>query len=274
MKIGKTSHQIALQQDGYQKLVSILMLMHFVASWFVMSVVVFLRRDFGERYLSWVNLLFGYMIVAFFGGFGNAVIAYASGESASQIIGPFALAFIGLSIYHRRRIQKRIKTGIEWHSRYSGTPLLKTLDTSGKPWLKHITSLDEETINKWIEPGLILLLAILARNLHSTPMAVWLFLSGFSLLLHEHISYYLQREWVLDGQDARIEARYYQEAVAGKPAQETAGYTIARSHREIINATRATKAEPEHETKAADPFETLSPDLKNIMDKGEEGATA
>src|ERR1039457_1624984 len=84
----------------------------FVCSWFVLSVVPFLRRNFGERFLSWGNLWFGYTAVATFMFIG----AFIPGHSPHEVTLPFFmfpvsipmlvcyLTFIVLSLGHRSRI--------------------------------------------------------------------------------------------------------------------------------------------------------------------------
>ena len=71
MKIGKVGARIAMATEPGKLVVGVLMLIHFVLSWFVMSVVVFLRKDYGSRYLSWINILFGMFAVSLFTGLGN-----------------------------------------------------------------------------------------------------------------------------------------------------------------------------------------------------------
>jgi hypothetical protein len=48
-------------------------LFYWIAGWFAISISVFLRRNFGERYLSWINLYCGYSLMATFAFFGAPV---------------------------------------------------------------------------------------------------------------------------------------------------------------------------------------------------------
>ena len=82
------------------------------------SVVPFIRKDFGERYLGWLNLFFGYTVVANFFFLGN-MIGMITRRGGSQLMGMFWLAFIAMSIYRRREITAKNNAGVEWHSMIS-----------------------------------------------------------------------------------------------------------------------------------------------------------
>ena len=55
-----------------------------------------------------------------------------------------------------------------------------------------------------------------------------------ALCLRAYIRYYLERQQYLDQRDARIVAKYTNAVLEGRVAQETAGFTIAKSNRELI----------------------------------------
>ena len=59
-----------------------------VSGCFAISVVPFIRKDFGERYLGWLNLFFGYTVVANFFFLGN-VISMLTRHGGSQMMGWF-----------------------------------------------------------------------------------------------------------------------------------------------------------------------------------------
>jgi hypothetical protein len=136
----------------------------FICSWFVISVVPFLQRNFGERYLSWINLYFGYTAVATF-MFGGAFIP----GSPDGYVVPFLpfpvsipmllcyLAFIVLSLAHRLLIWKRNHVGEEWHSFSQGESwlgdILANRDKDGR--IRSRPS--EELIHRWGEPILVTL---------------------------------------------------------------------------------------------------------------------
>jgi hypothetical protein len=112
-----------------------------VSGCFSISVVPFIRKDFGERYLGWLNLFFGYTVVANFFFLGN-MIGMITRRGGSQLMGMFWLAFIAMSIYRRREITAKNNAGVEWHSMYIGTSLLPL-------------PFSQEKIYKFFEPALV-----------------------------------------------------------------------------------------------------------------------
>jgi hypothetical protein len=105
MKLGTTAKHIAMATEPGKLVFGILMLLHWILGWFVMSVVVFLRKNFGERYLGWLNILFGMTAVGIFTGFGNVILSQGQAHLSHTI--EFAYyGVIGLSEYHRVVIRR------------------------------------------------------------------------------------------------------------------------------------------------------------------------
>ena len=217
----------------------------FIASWFALSTAVFMRRDFGERYLGWINLAFAYTAVVNFAFLGNLINGFL-GRGTSQLIFLVWMAFIAASGYHRYVIWKKNRAGVQWHSHYAGTSLLMMIPVS------------EEAKLLWVEPGIVMVLSILLA--HFAPLvSTWLYLSAISLWVHAQITVYYQRQAVLDAVDAGLEARYLGEAVAGKPARETAGVTIAESVRQLVRNDPGVVAL----------MGGLAPELRDMIKRGE-----
>src|ERR1700722_19242759 len=107
----------------WQKSEWVLALLSLISSCFAISIVPFIRKDFGERYLGWLNLFFGYTVVANFTFLGS-MIAVLTRRGGSQYMMLFWLAFIVISLYRRLEISRKNNTGVEWHSMYLGTSLL------------------------------------------------------------------------------------------------------------------------------------------------------
>jgi hypothetical protein len=229
----------------YEVLLSIIGL---ICGCFAVSVVVFVRKDFGERYLSWPNLFFGYSVVANFMFLGSmfAVLARWGGQ---QLMMLFWLAFIVASLYHRWEINRKIKAGVPWHSMYMGTSLLPL-------------PFSEEKIYKFFEPALVFAAGYFLSPL-SGQVGVWLMISAFALFICNHIVFYNERRAMLDIRDAGIEAKYYSAAVSGKPASETAGFVVGESTVRLMRAEASLK----------EAFANLSPELKDVLDT-EQGARA
>ncbi len=62
--------------DIWQKSEWVLALLGLISGCFAVSVVPFIRKDFGERYLGWLNLFFGYTVVRHFVLFAGLLGAF------------------------------------------------------------------------------------------------------------------------------------------------------------------------------------------------------
>ena len=142
-------------------------------------------------------------------------------------------------------IWRKEKAGKLWHSYNPGESLIR------------IPGVSEETVAKWIEPGLLFALAYVAGKFHDTPLRLWLLIGAFAVLVHEHVSYHMQRQSLLDMQDALIEQKNLSAVLSGKPVQQTQGYTIAKSNIALL----------ERSPEMRDAFSTLPDDMKAILDK-------
>jgi len=208
---------------------------------FAISVVPFIRKDFGERYLGWINLFFGYTVVANFFFLGN-LIGMITRRGGSQLMGVFWLAFIAMSIYRRREITAKNNAGVEWHSMYFGTSLLPL-------------PFSQEKIYKFFEPAMVFALGHLLWTF-SGQVGLWLMISAVALLINNHIVFYNERRAILDMRDAQIEAKYFGAALAGKPASETAGFVVAESSIKLMKEDAGLK----------EAFAKLAPELSDVLD--------
>jgi hypothetical protein len=217
-----------------------LALLSLISSCFAVSVVVFIRKDFGERYLGWLNLFFGYTIVANFTFLGG-IIATMTGHGGQQMMMLFWLAFIVMSLYRRFEIARRNNKAVEWHSMYFGTSILPL-------------PFSQEKIYKFFEPALVFGVGQLLWSL-SGQVGLWLMISAVALLINNHIVFYNERRAMLDLRDAQIEAKYMGDAMAGKPAKETAGFVVAESSMKLMRQDASLKSA----------FDNLSPELKEVL---------
>jgi hypothetical protein len=211
-----------------------------ISGCFSISVVPFIRKDFGERYLGWVNLFFGYTVVANFFFLGN-IIGMLTRQGGSTLMGCFWLAFIAMSIYRRREITRKNNAGVEWHSMYIGTSILPL-------------PFSQEKIYKFFEPAMVYIVGHLLWAF-SGQVGLWLMLSSFCLLINNHIVFYNERRAILDMRDAQIESKYLGAALSGKPAKETAGFVVAESSIKLMAQDASLK----------DAFANLSPELKDVL---------
>lgn len=244
MRLGKMGKPVLMNIDAFAAVASIMYILYWVLGWFVMSVVVFLRRGFGERYLSWLNLYFGYLVI-------GPIVWLSSLMSASTVAGVFAAkmlsilwwGFIGLSLYHRFVIWRRDRAGEGWHSLYRG-----------HSWIR-LPFIADDVMKKWVEPLSVMLLGYIMTAI-DRPVSLWLMISGFALLVHEQIAFYAERQRFLDIRDAQIEAQYMQAALVGKPVEETQGFVIAAANQRMVRRDPGLR----------NIFLSLSPDLKELVD--------
>jgi hypothetical protein len=225
-----------------------LALLSLISGCFAISVVPFIRKDFGERYLGWMNLFFGYTVVANFMFLGS-LFAFLTRWGGQQFMMLFWLAFIAMSLYRRWEIARKNNAGVEWHSMYLGTSLLPL-------------PFSREKIYKFFEPAFVFTAGYLL-NAFSGQVGLWLMISAVALFVNNHIAFYNERRAMLDMRDAKIEAKYLSAALAGKPANETAGFVVAESSIKLMSQDAGLK----------EAFASLSPELKEVLDT-EQGARA
>jgi hypothetical protein len=247
MKLINESKSVFGGTSTWQKTEWVLGLLSFVSGCFAISIVPFIRKDFGERYLGWLNLFFGYTVVACFMTLGTLVAGLAGaflriGISGAPFMQLFWFAFIGLSIFHRREIARKNKAGEKWHSMYLGTSILPL-------------PFSREVVYKFAEPGLIIVAGYMISGVTTLP-GWWLMIAGASLFINNHIIYHNQRQAILDIRDAEIEAHNMSKAFAGRPAQETGGLLVAESNMDLIRKDAGLQ----------EAFSNLSPELKEVLD--------
>jgi hypothetical protein len=229
--------------DMWRQYEWILGLLSLISSCFAISVVPFVRKDFGERYFGWLNLFFGYSIVANFMFFGSLLgMLFHQQTLIPQLMTIFWLAFIALSLYHRREITRKNNGGVEWHSMYIGTSILPL-------------PLSRENIYKFAEPGVVFLAGHFLYGL-SWQVGLWLMLGAAGLFVNNHIVFYNERQIILDMRDGQIEAKYLSGALSGKPAKETAGFMVTESSMKLVA----------RDAKLQDAFANLPDELKSLLD--------
>ena len=249
MKLMNESRSVFGGLDVWKQSEWILALLSFISGCFAISVVPFIRKDFGERYLGWLNLFFGYTVVANFMFLGG-IIAMLTGRGGGQFMFLFWVAFIAASLWHRREISRRNKAGEKWHSMYLGTSILPLPFT-------------RETVYKFAEPVAVFIAGHLF-SLISGQVGLWLQIAACALFVNNHIIYHNQRQAILDVRDAEIEARNISKAFAGRPASETGGLVVAESNVDLIRQDAGLQ----------EAFGHLSPELKAVLDSKEGAKSA
>ena len=241
MKLYKETRELLKGTEQWKMFELLLSILSLITGCFAISVVPFIRKDFGERYLGWLNLFFGYTVVANFTFLGS-MIAVLTRHGGSQYMMLFWLAFIVTSLYRRLEINRKNNAGVEWHSMYLGTSLLPL-------------PFSREKIYKFFEPVLVFGVGHLLWTF-SGQVGLWLMISAVALFINNHIVFYNERRAMLDMRDAGIEAKYLSAALSGKPPNETAGFVVAESSIKLMNQDAGLKAA----------FGNLSPELKDVLD--------
>jgi len=192
--------------------------------WLSVSVEVFLRREFGERYLSNIRLTLGFIMLVFVGfsgfifgliGRSNRNTQSTSGGWGGWVFTLFFIAFLVLSAMHRWRIRSRNRKGIEWHSL-----------SFGISWLSGVAPWGDWTLYTVVEPLVVLVLGIVFGLLGFTATTLWLLMSAIALFIKNQMIYMQHRDRILDLMDNRIEARNFQPSLQGAPKQKTAGFSV------------------------------------------------
>ena len=230
---------------------------YWIAGWFAMSTVVFLRKDFGERYLSWFNLYAGYTVVWFMAFPVTLVDALAYEGEFSGTMQVFYGLFILVSLYHRYVIYRRNRPRrfSEWHSLNSAIPLLaiwlnwalghfgRWLEPRMQQGLPHrpITLnlwVSDDVTKRYIEPLFLVAVGWFFFE-EDTGMRLWLFISAAAVFYREQLDYFLARQKVLDMMDSRIEGKYLAPVLRGESATSTAGFTMPISSVRILKKALA-----------------------------------
>ena len=171
---------------------------------------IFIRKDFGERFLTLTTLTvcaIGVQMLGFVGG-GN------TGE-AGNWTRIYGLLYIAMGAWHLFSISRRNRAGIEWHSRCPGISRLEFLPLS------------LETIQKYVEPALVFVIALLVSPLSSWLSGI-LTVGAVGILIGEHVRAAIRRNEYLDMVDQKIKGtELHGSMVDGKPPSETKGLNMA-----------------------------------------------
>ena len=233
--------------DPYGYLNFFFMFIQVVAGWLSVSVEVFLRYDFGERYLSWVRLYFSYVTLGW--------VSLLTFSNRPQPLLGFAMSlFLILSLVHRGRISYRNRKGIKWYSYNAGISWLDTLVR------KYVPFVSEAFMYRFGEPIFLWLISGIFVSIDPI-FTRWLFCSSFALALHRQIEYSNQRNAVLDAIDSQIESKIISSIVDGNEVEsieESSGFTMVAVENEVSQDDTPT---------LSDMFSKVSPKLQAIIGK-------
>lgn len=189
-----------------------------------LSLEIFIRRRFGERYLTWKIIVstFFRMCVVF------ALIAvlyhiaqpewpnHAPQSGAAEALWMFV--FWLHSLWHKFVIWRRNWRGEQWYSYAPGDafPFWRAMGIS------------EISTFRFAEPTAAILVALACFALRiGASMSVWLLVSGLSLLVKRQLQYYTERRTVLDMIDSRARSERLRSAMGRQSSHEQPdGYTV------------------------------------------------
>lgn len=177
--------------------------------WFAVTLEVFIRRDFGERYFNLVRL---YIASWLFGAVTWTGSIFLRGNRWDSLLSFAQFAFLALCVFHYVHIRQRNSRGILWHSRSFGVSHLDGLI----PWF------DDWTLYRFIEPALFFALGLPVLLLHRA-LGAWLLIASVAMFIKNNLTYAQERERLLDIIDAKIDAGFTAAALEGKPKQQAGG---------------------------------------------------
>jgi hypothetical protein len=201
------------------------------------NVFTLIRSHFGERFMTVINWFFGSAMMSTFMIFS----LFTEGPKSVTLRVLWGPAVLLALLYHLWVIRRKNKRGIEWHSYSSGIPHLLRVPVIAR-------YVPVEIVEKWLEPAAVFAVAYVIRWIDQ-GFGIMLSIVAAVLCLRAFVGYYLERQQFLDQRDARIMSKYMNAVMEGRPAEETAGFTIARSNRELIEQEiRATTEAPRQRT--------------------------
>lgn len=227
----------------YNQLLPWINLAIIIMGWFAISVEVFLRHTFGERYLNILRVFlaaFAMGLVVFGAQVGGALGSlYGERPNALQAAGGFLggvvlqfvyWGFLGFSAYHLWQTYQRNKRGERWYSHSFGISRLSFLIGRRVTAGPVDFTINDWTLYRFVEPGLIWACSFIGGFLSGT-LGFFLFLAAVTMFIKNNYLYSQARGRILDMMDAEIERDYLTQAMQGTDKRQTAGFTLVRPPR-------------------------------------------
>lgn len=222
-------------------------------SWMATSWEVFLRRDFGERYFSWLRAsLCGLLLVSYLSFF--AMVQQSTPRTVVYavfiwLVGAASLAQLA-RIWWRTMIERQL-----WHSMCFGvswfTVIFQRLNLWAlqQPMIRPIAEalpVDQWFLYRFIEPAIAIALSLPVLALDPV-LGCWMLFAAMSLAVKNMFTYQEMRNQIMDLIDAQIEKVAVPAALAGWSQQHTAGISLVSvpSHlRRLLLDRQANPATP------------------------------
>jgi hypothetical protein len=231
---GERVTQALMPSAGFNMVRNLEELAKIFLGWASVTLEVFIRRDFGERYLTVGRILTGYLFIRFWLGvvsLRNAFGVWAgTGPPASppSINSWYVTCLVLLALVHLARIFFRNQAGVPWYSRGHGVS-----------WFNFLIPLSGYRLSDWvlyrfIEPGICFAFAWFVMPLFMPDGSFtrnWLIFASIGLFLHNNMAYNATRDRYLDLIDGEIVSRYFNESRQARKDQrasvyQTAGYAV------------------------------------------------
>lgn len=212
-----------------------------VLGWFSISVEVFLRHSFGERYLNLLRVFLALTVMSLLTLVSQMVmftqIGSGSVSSDAGFLGIYALyylpqVFFLVSLVHLVHNWRRSSRGERWHSRSFGISHLRFLIGRRLGHGPFRMIVDDWLLYRLVEPLLVMLLALFLGQF-AGGLGFYLFLAAGTLFIKNNYLYALERGRVLDMIDSEIEQDFMEAAFSGEDKRQTAGFTLVRAPRAV-----------------------------------------
>jgi hypothetical protein len=192
--------------------------------WFSISIEIFLRHNFGQRYLTWVALITSFFGVVMTLWVIDVFLAQAKTTSLqytarSDLVQELWLLFFWIAgIWH--------KATMLYHS-FRGQQLYSFSPGESMPVWRFIP-ISEVVIFRFIEPLMVLLAGYFMFALTIDGMiATWLFISGTCLFFKRQGQYYSEKNLIFDMIDSRARSERIRAALdTGEQPRKNSDFTV------------------------------------------------
>ena len=187
-----------------------------LSSCFAVSVVPFMRRDMGERYFGWINLFFGYTIVANFTFLGSWLLPRIIAADDAVLA----------RLYRRKPLPALADRAQEPGGRGVALDVYGHVAVAAADiGARRSSSSSSPLSSSW--PG------ISCRRFRRRS-GWWLTFAAGGLFINNHIVYYNERQAILDMRDAQIESKFPERRAVGKTRSANGGLhgrrVLAQAH--------------------------------------------
>jgi len=189
-----------------------------IALYPAMTVMIFIRRRLGYRFISLPKLVVMSVFLLILGALAGAL---GSLGRNSWLVVVFSLAVFVVGVVERRFRWREIKAGVSWHS-YS----------RGISWLNNFLPYSDSTIKRFFDPAAVLVVGVIFVVLIQPILGYYFIFSALCLFSFEAYDFERSINMMLDQLDAMIDSEvissnveYYSQPgeVKQRPLEQTAG---------------------------------------------------